>query len=221
MHRFTDPDYADLTVTMRTGTDPGAVFDALHARGDVLVHPSDVERTSALAELGSTGDELVVADTREHVARLNAAIRERRATESRPGERRAAVLTARGEEIGIGDRVATRRNDPALGVANRQTWTVTHIGEDGSLVGHASGEGHHRDRWLPAYYASQHVELAYATTAHGPGRDRDPGARCHRRGHQCRGGVRRHDPRPGAQHRPPRRRRRRAGQATVDRGVQP
>jgi exodeoxyribonuclease V alpha subunit len=73
------------------------------------------------------------------------------------------VTTAHGERIGLGDRVATRRNDPNLQVANRQTWTVTGIGDDGSLVLH----GHGRDREIPAAYATRFVELAYATTAHG------------------------------------------------------
>ena len=52
---------------MRTGDDPGAVFDALHRRGQIVIHASDVERTAALAEAGAAGD-LVVADTREQVA---------------------------------------------------------------------------------------------------------------------------------------------------------
>jgi hypothetical protein len=73
------------------------------------------------------------------------------------------MVTARGERIGLGDRVATRRNDPDLGVANRQTWTVAGIGEDGSLIVHGRG----RDRELPAEYATRFVELAYATTVHG------------------------------------------------------
>ena len=73
------------------------------------------------------------------------------------------MVTARGERIGLGDRVATRRNDPDLGVANRQTWTVAGIGEDGSLILH----GHGRDREVPAEYATRFVELAYATTVHG------------------------------------------------------
>ena len=72
-------------------------------------------------------------------------------------------MTARGERIGLGDRVATRRNDPDLGVANRQTWTVTGIGEDGHLILHGRG----RDREIPAEYATRFVELAYATTVHG------------------------------------------------------
>ena len=44
---------------------------------------------------------------------------------------------------GVGDRVATRRNDPDLEVANRQTWTVTGIGDDGSLT--LRGRGRDRD----------------------------------------------------------------------------
>ncbi|GAB4077284.1 hypothetical protein [Nostocoides australiense] len=73
------------------------------------------------------------------------------------------MVTARGEQIGIGDRVATRRNDTDLGVANRQTWTVTRVGGDGNLT--LRGKG--RDRTIPAEYAAKFVELAYATTIHG------------------------------------------------------
>ena len=65
--------------------------------------------------------------------------------------------------IFIGASVATRRNDPDLQVANRQTWTVTGIGQDGSLLLHSQG----RDRKVPPEYASRFVELAYATTVHG------------------------------------------------------
>ena len=53
VHRFTDPDYAALTLRMRTGDDPGAVFDALHRRGQIVIHPSEAERTAALAEAGA------------------------------------------------------------------------------------------------------------------------------------------------------------------------
>ena len=73
------------------------------------------------------------------------------------------MVTTRGERIGLGDRVATRRNDPGLQVANRQTWTVAGIGQDGSLCLRAHG----RDREIPADYATRFVELAYATTVHG------------------------------------------------------
>ena len=33
VHRFTDPEYADLTLLMRTGQRPGDVLDTLHKRG--------------------------------------------------------------------------------------------------------------------------------------------------------------------------------------------
>ena len=126
----------------------------------VVVHGSEAERTAALASAGA-GGALVVADTREQVTGLNAAIRNERGHDHDHG----AVVTQRGELIGHGDRVATRRNDPGLGVTNRQTWTVVGIGDDGGLIVHASDQ--RRDRELPAAYVGEHVELAYATTIHG------------------------------------------------------
>jgi exodeoxyribonuclease V alpha subunit len=159
VHRFTDPDYAGLSLRMRQGEDPGGVFDALHRRGQILLHASEVERTASLADAGTQGD-LVIADTRDHVAELNAAIRDHRQLD---GGTDGGITTANGERIGLGDRVATRRNDPDLGVANRQTWTVTGIGTEGSLLLHGRG----RDREIPAEYATRFVELAYATTGYG------------------------------------------------------
>jgi exodeoxyribonuclease V alpha subunit len=159
VHRFSDPDYAALSLRMRHGDDPGVLFDALHRRGQVVIHASEAERTALLSDVGAAGD-LVIADTRDQVTELNAAIRELRTEES---PRSGVVTTVSGERIGLGDRVATRRNDRALQVANRQTWTVAGIGRDGSLVLHDHG----RDRQIPAAYAARFVELAYATTVHG------------------------------------------------------
>jgi len=159
VHRFADPEYADLSLKMRKGDDPAAVFDELERRGQIVVHGSEVERTAALGEVGAAGD-LVIADRREQVADLNEAIREQRLRGDEPPD---AITTATGEQVGLGDRVATRRNDPALQVANRQTWTVSGIGDDGSLT----LRGHGRDRQIPAGYAERFVELAYATTVHG------------------------------------------------------
>jgi conjugative relaxase-like TrwC/TraI family protein len=183
VHRFTDPAYAQLSLRMRTGDDPGAVFDQLLARGQIVIHGSEVERTTALAQIGATSSgrtggtgDLVIADTRDQVAHLNAAIREQRQhvdaagrTTPKAAESRSTVMTSRGEVIGLGDRVATRRNDADLGVANRQTWTVTDINDDGALVlrGHGHGGRHRSVRAVPAEYAARFVELAYATTVHG------------------------------------------------------
>lgn len=164
VHRFSDPAYADLSLLMRTGERSGEVFDALLERGEVVVHASEVERTAALAAIGAAradgGDQLVITDTRDHVGALNAAIRDRRHS---VGEQSGELTTCRGERIGLGDRVATRRNDRDLAVANRDTWTVAAVGDDGSLL----VTGHAGQRTLPAAYVHDHVELAFTTTAYG------------------------------------------------------
>lgn len=158
VHRFTDPEYADLTLLMRTGQSPGEVFDKLHERGLIQTHPTEVERLAALINVDGT----VIADTREQVAKLNGVIRDQRLA---TGQTRAAgaVATAAGERLSIGDEIATRRNDRDLGVANRDRWTVTGTDDRGGLLVRGRGG----TRTLPAAYVRQHVELAYATTVHG------------------------------------------------------
>jgi exodeoxyribonuclease V alpha subunit len=74
VHRFADPAHADLSLQMRTGENSGEVFDALLARGEIVVHGSEAEAIDAI----STEPGLVMADTRDQVAALNAAIRDRR-----------------------------------------------------------------------------------------------------------------------------------------------
>jgi exodeoxyribonuclease V alpha subunit len=151
VHRFADADYADLTLDMRTGQNPALVFDALLARGDIKIHASDVERVhhlSTVADAAGTGGAgaerqrtLVVADTREQVAALNAAIRDHRSAEDNQHSQRT-ITTGAGERVGVGDTITTRRNDRALGVANRQTWTITGVGDDGSLTIAHDPNGH-------------------------------------------------------------------------------
>jgi exodeoxyribonuclease V alpha subunit len=168
VHRFADPAYADLSLAMRSGEHSGEVFDTLLERGEIVIHASQTEAIEAIA--GVRG--LVLADTRDQVTALNAAIRDQRAAGGvggeaggeHAGEHGGEVLTtSSGEVIGVGDRVATRRNDRDLGVANRDTWTVTAVGADGRLA----VRGRSGERGLPATYAREHVELAYATTVYG------------------------------------------------------
>ncbi len=163
-----DTDYADLSLAMRTGENPGDVFDALLARGQIQLHPSagdlqDMLADTAAAQFAAGEDLTVVADTREQVNELNAAIRERLAATGHVDDS-GATTTSAGQRIGVGDRVATRRNDPTLDVANRDIWTVTRVGDVGEL---AVTQTHAGDRLLPADYVREHVELAYASTAHG------------------------------------------------------
>jgi conjugative relaxase-like TrwC/TraI family protein len=201
VHRFTrtdptgglvpDGQYAELTLAMRAGDDPGAVFDALVARDLIRLHPDRAALQEALAALAATarikGDEVaVVVDTREQAAALGAAIREALVAAGRVDDRQV-VITGAGQRVGVGDRIATRRNDRTLGVANRDTWTVTAVGPHGELAvtpaGRALGEvtpavtpTGPAGQVLPAGYATAHVELAYATTAHGVQGDTVPAA---------------------------------------------
>ena len=99
------------------------------ARGQIAIHRSDVQRTATLAAHAADTGELVIAERREQVATLNAAIRDQHAPLDE-GE----VTTSSGERIGVGDVVATRRNDTDLGVTNRQQWTVTEIDAEGSMT---------------------------------------------------------------------------------------
>src|SRR5665811_408562 len=69
----------------------------------------------------------------------------------------------------IRDRVQTRRNHSELGVANRQTWTVQHVTDDGDVWAREAGAigGHGRSVRLPADYLAEHTHLAYAATSYG------------------------------------------------------
>jgi len=157
----------------RDGEPTGEVWAALWRRDQVRIYPSEAERTQALADLAAegilsrdrrAGQLLMMADTREQAAALNGAIRDRLVTAGRVDDTHA-VATDGGERLGVGDRVATRRNDRDLGVTNRDTWTITAVGDDGSLA--LRGPRATDLRTLPAAYARAHVELAYATTVYG------------------------------------------------------
>jgi conjugative relaxase-like TrwC/TraI family protein len=79
------------------------------------------------------------------------------------------VSVAGGATAGVGDRVVTRENNRRLTtgrrwVRNGDQWTVTATHKDGSMtVTRLHGAGR---LVLPAEYVADHVELAYASTAH-------------------------------------------------------
>ncbi len=158
VRRFAGPAYAALSLRMRYGEKPGEVFDELMHRGEIVVHASDVERQQQLAIRATYGD-LVVADTRDQVGKINHLAHQVRKV---GGEVTDGVITASGERIGVGDKIATRRNDRDTDVANRETWTVIGCNNDGLIVHGDAGK-----RALPPDYVRQDIELAYATTAYG------------------------------------------------------
>jgi len=166
VHRFTDPDYAPLSLAMRTGENPEQLFDTLATKGLVQVHASEIERVDALADdavsaLTSGQRVRVLADTNDQVAQLNTAIRERLIRAGQVDDSRA-MTTRAGQLLGAGDLVMTRENDSTLDVANREVWTVTAVYRDGNLT--VTGEQGRRT--LPPEYVRTQVELAYASTVH-------------------------------------------------------
>ncbi|GAC1379860.1 MAG: hypothetical protein NVSMB48_04550 [Marmoricola sp.] len=182
VRRFADPSYADLTLRLREGRDLDRLFDELLAGGHIQIHGTEAERTSALIDASLDGGR-VISDSVEHVAALNAHIRDTHQTSRQhdPAETQPAsanVLGARefttqaGETLGVGDHVATRRNAPRFGVANRDRWQITAIDPiKETITIKAAPDGptsaQRGTRVLPAVYALEHLELAYATTVHG------------------------------------------------------
>ena len=173
VHRFTDPTYADLTLRLRAGDNPAHLLDRLHALGHVRLHRStddahEAIATATTAAIESTRTVAATVATNDEARSLNDRIRTQRVARGEVDDT-ATVSGNDGLPIGAGDVITTRKNDSTLGVANRQTWTVQTIGDDGTVwaLDAASPRKHPRSVALPSSYVSDHAHLAYAATAYG------------------------------------------------------
>jgi hypothetical protein len=167
VHRFIDPEYADLTVRMRVGKNPTLLFDRLHSLSLIQLHDSTEALHETVAQTARPGDAITTA-TNDEARELNACIRDRRVQQGAVDNTRTSTGSD-GLPIGAGDVIQTRRNDNDLGVANRQIWTVQHVGDDGAVWvrNDASRQTHQRTVRLPSEYVAQYTHLAYAATAYG------------------------------------------------------
>ncbi len=167
VHRFADPAYANLSIRLRQGENPAALFDQLCSLGLVRLHDSDEDIQTVIASTMRVGDAITTA-TNDEARTLNEQIRERRVTDGEIDDSRTA-FGSDGLPIGAGDVIQTRRNDAQLGVANRQTWTVQLVSEDGDLYVVEAGNARKCERTvrLPAEYVAEQAHLAYAVTAYG------------------------------------------------------
>ncbi|MFC6356747.1 MobF family relaxase [Luethyella okanaganae] len=166
VHRFADPAYAALTVQLRRGEHPASLFDRLQALGLVVMHESPDALHDGLAREWRDGDAVTVA-TNDEARELNTRIRDERARAGHVDDRHTATGSD-GLSIGRGDMIQTRQNDSAVHVANRQTWIVQSVGDDGAVWAkeHTSSRRQRTVR-LPAEYVVEHTHLAYASTAYG------------------------------------------------------
>ena len=83
-----------------------------------------------VTKYASHGEAITVV-TNDEAAELNERMRTGRVERGEVDDE----VTATGSDglpIGAGDLIQTRRNDTALGVANRQQWIVQHIADDGA-----------------------------------------------------------------------------------------
>ncbi len=114
------------------------------------------------AEAGRAGALAVTVASNSDAAELNQAVRAARAAAVQVDDT-AVAAGMDGARIGAGDRVVTRCNDTAAGVANREPWTVSAVNENGSVVVRAK-DRHVR---LPTEYVASAVQLGYASTDYG------------------------------------------------------
>lgn len=167
VHRFTDPEYANLTTRMRDRHDPDRIFDQLDQLGLIRLHADDNVLREYIAQHARDGETITVASNKE-AARLNERIRAERIARGLVDDS-TTTTGSDGLSIGAGDLIQTRRNDTSLGVANRQQWIVQHVEADGSVWVRDAHDERKRERTLhlPAEYLSEHAHLSYAATAYG------------------------------------------------------
>ena len=157
------------SVQLREGS-PAAI-DAYEAQDRVLSGDRD-QMLDALyaawkADTVSGRTSLMIAADQISVHELNARARADRVAAGQVAQ--AGVAIAGDAIAGVGDQVVTRQNNRRLStgrrwVRNGDEWTVLAADADGSVtLRRANGV----DKVvLPAEYTSEHVELAYAATAH-------------------------------------------------------
>jgi conjugative relaxase-like TrwC/TraI family protein len=165
--RFREPWESQASLRLRSG-DPEAAETYAEHRRLRTIHPallaSDVARVHRRhVEAGRTV--AITTTTAETARAINLAIHDQ--VDRQPGLRAHLVD---GTTAGVGDQIATRRNDPGLAtdrgerVRNRHTWIVSAVGRDGSLTASDPERG---EVTLPARYVAQHVELGWAVTGYG------------------------------------------------------
>ena len=176
-HRFSDPWEASATRLLRDGHPVAA--DLYLEKGRVVTAPREAALDllhAAWADDVSRGlTSLMVATDQATITDLNARAHQDRV---RAGQvtfpTRYARILGDDTHAGVGDHIITRNNQRRLTssdggwVKNGDRWTVTGVGDDGSLVVRGRGRSGRAGRTitLPSDYVNQHVQLGYAVTAH-------------------------------------------------------
>lgn len=172
VHRFSDPEYAALTIQMRKTTTREEALDiaaALDNAGHVIcVESAEAARKAMVDAWFESHDSrqriALVTGSNEEAHAINEVIQQRRIDNGELSPKRVA-FGHDGQPLLEGDIIQTRRNDQGTGVQNRATWMVTRVRHDWIEVQSAADTTDRRH--IPIDYVAEHVHLAYATTVHG------------------------------------------------------
>ena len=169
VRRFASEWEKTASVELRLGHEPAidAYVDHGRVAGSARAEMLDQLYAAWKADVEGGRTSLMIASDSATVAELNRRARADRVT---GGVVVGEGLTIAGNQIaGVGDEVVTRANNRLLvtgrrWVKNGDRFVVTATNDDGSMaVRRSGGIG---EVVLPADYVAEHVELAYATTAH-------------------------------------------------------
>jgi len=172
VHRFKDPQWADLSLRLRDPRSPedaAGVADELIAGGHVTLANSDIVARERMVEAW-----FVAARDRQSIALVTATHSEAQAINEAIQARRlhTGALTAGrsaagqdGQLLVEGDIVQTRRNDGHSGVDNRQSWTIKSITDEHVVLASATDASDLRK--VTTEYAAEHMHLGYASTVYG------------------------------------------------------
>jgi exodeoxyribonuclease V alpha subunit len=163
-----DQEYADATLELRDRQNPSAFFGLLRERGQVRYgEPNEtLERVAENVALEIDADQtsIAIASTNATAQSLNHKVYDRLVS-SGVIDDRISVEGRDGDPIAAGAKVAARQNDSELRVANRQTFIVKRVNDDGRVIVADEQTGHHTT--LDGEYVHENLQLAYAVTAHG------------------------------------------------------
>jgi hypothetical protein len=168
--RQRDPRERQLLASVRRG-DPTAYIDDKTSRGRLHIYAGDAETARAGEQAAIVawrerqdtypwGQAVLIARDNTRRARLNALVRAQLARDGRLGD---SVHVA-GHEFAVGDRVIARRNDRLRAVDNGMRGTVIAVDPTENEVIVRSDAG--AQRALDAAYVAEHLQHAYALTAH-------------------------------------------------------
>jgi hypothetical protein len=172
IHRFRDPDWADLSARLRDSSGPvesRAIAEELDRTGHLthVTTQAEAHESMVTAWLGSSRKAETIAlvtATHAEAQQISEAIQARR-IECGAIDTCRSALGQSGQSLFVGDVVQTRRNDDRSGVENRQNWVVRNITDEHLTLASVSDSS--TLRHITRDYASSHLHLGYASTVYG------------------------------------------------------